>query len=149
MGDDFLLFFKFSVYVSFICFTWFTLQFSSVQMLSHVRRFATPWTAACQASLSTTNSRSLLKSISIESVMTSKHLIICHPLFPSSIVPNIRVFSSESVLHNKWAKYEVSVSASVLPMNIQDRFPLGWTAWISLQSKGLSRVFSNTTAQKH
>ena len=105
MGDDFLLFFKFSVYVSFICFTWFTLQFSSVQMLSHVRRFATPWTAACQASLSTTNSRSLLKSISIESVMTSKHLIICHPLFPSSIVPNIRVFSNESVLHIRWPKY--------------------------------------------
>ena len=74
-------------------------QLSSVQLLSHVRLFATPWTAACQASLSITNSRSLLKLMSIESVMSSNHLILCRPvLLPPSIFPNIRVFSNESVL---------------------------------------------------
>ena len=74
------------------------------------------------------------------------HLILCHPLLLlPSIFPSIRVFSKESLLHIRWPKY----SASVLPMNIQDWFPLGWTGWISLQSKELSRVFSNTTVQKH
>ena len=81
-------------------------QFSSVQLLSHVRLLATPGTAACQASLSITNSWSLLKLMSIESVMPSNHLILCHPLLLlSSIFPSIRVFSSESVLHIRWAKY--------------------------------------------
>ena len=125
-------------------------QFSSVQLLSHVRPFATPWTAAHQASLSITNPWSLLRLMSIESVMPSNHLILCHPLLlPPSIFPSIRVFYSESVLHIRWPKYWVSASASVLPINIQDWFPLGWTGWISLQSKGLSRVFSNTTVQQH
>ena len=74
----------------------------------------------------------------------------CHPLlFLLSIFPSIRVFSNESVLCIRWPKYWSSVSTSVLPMNIQDWFPLGWTDWISLKSKGLSRVFSNTTVQKH
>ena len=78
------------------------------------------------------------------------HLILCHPLLlPPSIFPSIRVFSNESLLHIRWPKYGASVSASVLPMNIQDWSPLGWTGCISLQSKGLSRVFSNTTVQKH
>ena len=107
-------------------------------------------TAARQASLSFTISWSLLKLLSIESVMPSDHLILCHPLLLlSSIFPNIRVFSDESVLHIRWPKYCASASASVLPMNSQGWFPLGLTGLISLQSKGLSRVFSNTTGQKH
>ena len=103
-----------------------------------------------QASLSSTNSWSLLKLMSIMSVTPSNHLILCRPLLLlPSIFPSIRVFSSESALHTKWPKCGVSSSSSVLPMNIQDWCLLGWTGWISLQSKGLSRVFSNTTAQKH
>ena len=82
------------------------IQFSSVRSLSHVQLFATPWTAACQASLSVTNSWSLLKLISIESVMPSNHLILCCPLLLlPSIFPSIEVFSSESVLHIRWPKY--------------------------------------------
>ena len=93
------------------------LQFSSVQSLSHVRLFVTPWTAAHQASLSITNSWSLLKLMSIESVMPSNHLILCHPLlFLSSILPSIRVFSNESVLHIRWPKYW-SFSFSISPSN--------------------------------
>ena len=122
--------------------------FSSVQSLSHIWFFVTPWTAAHQASLSITNSQSLLKLMSTESVMPSKHLIICCPLLLPSFFPSISVFSSVSSLHQV-AKVGVSTSASVLPMNIQDWFPLGWTVWISFQSKGLSRVFSNTTGQKY
>ena len=81
-------------------------QFSSVQSLSHVRLFATPWTAACQASLSITNSQSLLKLMSIEFVMPFNHLILCRPLLlPPSIFPSIRVFSNESVSHIRWPKY--------------------------------------------
>ena len=93
----------------------------------------------------------LLESIeSIESVMPSNHLILCCPLLLlPSIFPNIRVISNESVLGNRWPNIGASASASVLPMNIQDWFPLEWTGWISLQSKRLSRVFSNTTVQKH
>ena len=121
--------------------------FSSVQSLSRVRLFATPGIAACQASLSITNSRSLLRLISIESVMPSSHLILRRPLFlPLSIFPNIRVFSNESALCIRWPKYW-SFSFKISPT--QDWTPLGWTGWISLQSKGLSRGFSNTTAQKH
>ena len=123
-------------------------QLSSVQSVSDVKLFATPWTAGCKACLSTTNTRSLLKIMPIESVMASNHLILSHPLlFLPSIFPSIRVFSNELVLRIRWPKFWPS--ASVLPMNIQDWFPLGWTGWISLQSKGLSRVFSNTTVQKH
>ena len=111
---------------------------------------AMPWTAAYQASLSITNSQSLLKLMSIEWVMPSNHLILCHllPLLPS-IFPSISVFSSQSVLPTRWPKYCSSASTSVLPMDIQDQFPLGWTGWISLHPKGLSRVFSNTTVQKY
>ena len=124
--------------------------YSSVQSLSHIWLFATPWTAACQTSLSNTNSQSLLKLMSIESVMPSNHLILCCPLLVlTSIFPSIRIFSNESVLCIRWPGIGVSASASVLSMNIQDWFSLGWTSWISLQSKGLSRVFSNTTVQKH
>ena len=121
-------------------------QFSSVQSLSCVRLFTTTWTTAHQAFLSITNSRSLLKLMPMESMMLSNHLILCHPLLlPPSIFPSIRVLSNESALHNRWTIIGVSASISVLPMNIQDWFPLGWTGWISLKSKGLSRVFSNTT----
>ena len=90
---------------------------SSVQSLSHVRLFATPWTAACQASLSITNSWSILKLMSIESVMPSNHLILCHPLLLlPSIFPSIRVFSNESALHLRWPKYW-SFSFNISPSN--------------------------------
>ena len=103
-----------------------------------------------QVSLSFTISQSLLKFMSIESVMSSKHLILCHPLLLlPSIFPGIRVFSSESALHIRWPKYGASASALILPMNIQDWFPLGLTGLISLLSRGLSRVSSNTTIWKH
>ena len=121
---------------------------SAVQSLSHV--FVLPWTTACQASLSFTISRSWFKLMYLESVMPSNHLILCSPLLLLPLnFPSIRVFSNESALHIRWPKYWSFSLASVLPMNIQDWFPLGWTGWISLQSKGLSRVFSNTTVQKH
>ena len=121
---------------------------SSVQSLSRVQLFVTPWTAACQAFLSITNSCSLLKLMSIELVMPSNHLILCHPLLLLlSIFLSIRIFSNESVLCIDGQS--IGVSASVLPMNTQDWSPLGWTGWISLQSKGLLRVFSRTTVQKH
>ena len=110
----------------------------------------TPWTAAHQASLSITNSQSLLKLKSIDLMIPSSHLTLsCSLLLLPSIFASIRVFSNESILHIRWPKYWSFSFASVLPMNIRDWFPLGWTDWISLQSKGLSRVFSNTTVQKH
>ena len=88
--------------------------------------------------------------MSTESLMPSSHLILCRPLLLlPPIPPSIRVFSNESALLIRWPKIGVSASTSVLPMNTQDCSPLGWTGWISLQSKGLSRVFSNTTLQKH
>ena len=201
------------------------MQFSSVQSLSQVRLFAIPWTAACQASLSITNTQSPPKPMPIESVMPSNYHILCHPLLPS-IFPNIRVFFSNksalrisavqfshSVVSESSQSHEpqharppcplptpgvhpnpcplsqwrhptisssvapfssspqsfpasgsfqmsqlfasrgqsiwVSATTSVLPMHIQDWSPLGWTGWTSLQSKGLSRVFSNTTVQTH
>ena len=119
---------------------------SSVQLLSYVRLFVTPRTAACKASLFITNSRTPSKPISIESVMPSNHLILCRPLLLLPSVSQCQGLSNESVLCHGIG---VSGSASVLPMNIQDWFPLGCTGWISLQSQGLSRVFSNTTVQKH
>ena len=124
-------------------------SFSSVQSLGCVWS-ATPWTAAHQASLSITNSQGLLKLMFIESVIPSNHLILCHPLvLPFSIYPSIRVFSNESVLLIRWPNFGISASTLVLPGNTQDWSPLGWTGWISLQSKGLSKFFSNTTVQKH
>ena len=125
-------------------------QFSSVQLPDHVRLFATRCAAACQASLSITNSQSLLKFMSTESVIPSNHLILCHPLLLlPSIVPSIRVFSNESVLHTRWPKYWC-FSFSISPSNESSGLTSFRTdGWISLQSKGLSRVFSNTTVQKH
>ena len=123
--------------------------YAIVQFLSRVQLFMTPWTAARQASLSFTISWSLLKLMSIELVMPSNCLIRCPLLLLPSILPSIRVFSNESALHITWPSTGVSASTSVLPLNTQDWSPLGWTGWNSLQSKGLSRVFSNTTVQKH
>ena len=122
-----------------------------VQSLCHIQLFATPWTAAYQASLSITNSRSLLKLTSIELVTPSNHLILCHPLLP---LPSIFSPASESFPMSQFfaaggQSIRVSASTSVLPMNIQAWFPLGLIGLISLQSKALSRVFSNTTVQKH
>ena len=123
--------------------------FSSVQWLSRVRLFVTLWTAAHQAFLSITNSQSLLRLMSIESVMPSNHLILCPPLLlPPSILPSIRVFSNESVLHIRWPKYWSS-SFNISPSNEYSGLISFRIDWISLQSKGFSRVFSNTTVQKH
>ena len=125
-------------------------QFSSVQSLIRVWLFVTPWTAARQDSLSFTNCWSLLKLMSIESVMPSNDLILCCPLLLlPSIFPSIRVFSNESIIHIRWPSIRISASTSTLPINIQGWLPLGWTGWIFLESKGLSRVFCNTTVQKH
>ena len=124
--------------------------YSSVQSLSCVRLFATPWTAPCQASLSITNSQSPPKPMSIVLVMPSNHLILCRPLLLlTSNFPSIRVFSNESALCIRWPNYWGFSFTIVPPMNTQDWSPLGWTGWISLHPKGLSRVFSNTTVQKH
>ena len=123
---------------------------TSVQSLSHVWLFATPWTAARQASLSSTNSWSLLKLMSIESVMPSNHLTSgipfssCLQSFPAS-----GSFPMSQFFESGGQSIGASASPSVLPMNIQDWFPLGLTGLISFLSKGLSRVFSSTTVQKH
>ena len=112
-----------------------------VQSFSHVRLFATPRTVAWQASLSFTISRSLLKFISIESRMPANHFILCHTLSLQSVPMScLFVPGAQSI--------GASTSASVLPMNIQDWFPLGFIGLISLQSKGISRFF-NTTVRKH
>ena len=115
---------------------------SCIQSLSHVWLSTIPWTAACQASLPITNTQSLLKLMSVELVMPSNHLILCCPLLLlPSFFPSIRIFSSESVLHIRWPKcWSFSFSINLIK-NIQDWFPLGLTGWISLKSKGLSRVF--------
>ena len=127
-----------------------SVQFSSVQSLMHVRLFVTPWNVACKASLSITNSQSLLKLMYIKSVMPPNHLILCRPLLlPLQSFPASGSFQMSWFFAADGQSIGVSASASVLPMNIQDWFPLGLTRWISLQSKGFSRVFSNTIVQKH
>ena len=114
----------------------FNVHFSSVQLLSHVQLFVTPWTAACQASLSITNSRSLLKFMSIESVMPSNHLIICCPLLlPPSIFSSIRVFSNESALRIRWPK-GWSFSFSISPSNEYSgliSFRMDWLDLLAVQ----------------
>ena len=127
-----------------------SVQFSSVQLLSHVWLFATPWTTAHQAYLFITNSWSLLKLMSIELVMPSNHsssvvpFCFCLQSFPAS-----GSFPVSPFFISGGQSIRVSALASILPMNIQDWFPLGLTCLVSLQSKGLSRVVSNTTVQKH
>ena len=124
--------------------------FSSVQLLSHVSLFATPWTAARHTSLPITNFQSLLKLMSIDRW--------CHPTISSSVIPFSAClqsfqasgsFSVSQFFTSEGQRIGVSASTSVLPKNTQDWSPLGWTGWISVQSKGLSRVFCNTTVQKH
>ena len=126
------------------------ISISSVHSLSRVQLFVTPWTAACQASLSITNSRSLLNSYPLSRW--------CHPTISSSVVPFSSCpqsfpaswsFPMSQLFASGGQSIGVSASISVLPMNTQDWFPSEWTGWISLQSKGLSRVFSNTAVQKH
>ena len=140
-----LIFIAFRTVLSIILITY---GLSSVQLLSRVPLFAIPWTAARQASLSITNSQSLPKLMSIESVIPSKHLMLSSPSPPTfKFSP-----ASGSFLKSRLFKsggQSIGASASVLLMNIQDWFPLGLTGWISLQSKGVSRVFSNTMAQNH
>ena len=134
---DLILFHK-----EFSGFQWISQLVQSVQSLSHVQLFATPWITAHQASLSITNSQSLFKLMSIKSVMPSSHLILCRPLLLlTPIPPSIRVFSNESALRMRWPKYW-SFSFSISPSNEHPGL-------ISLQSKGLSSIFSNTTVQKH
>ena len=127
-----------------------SVQFCSVQLLSCVRLFATPWTTVCQASLSITNSQSLLKLMSIESVMPSNHLILFHPfLLPPSIFPSFRVFSKESVLHTIWPKYW-NFSFSISPSNEYSgliSFRMDWLNLLAVQ--GTLKISSNTTVQKH
>ena len=137
-----------------ICIILFTtsssVQFSSVQLLSCIQLFATPWTAAPQASLSITNSWNLLQLMSIESVIPSNHLILCHPLLLSpSIFPSTRVFSNESALHIRWPECW-SFSFNISPSNEHPgliSFRMDWLDHLAVQ--GTLRVFSNTTAQKH
>ena len=134
--------------------------FVVVQSLSHVHLFTTPWTAVCQASLSFTIPCSLLKLMSIESVMPSSHLILCCPLSFSVILchplllllqsfPASGSFPMSQLFESGDQSIGASASVPVLPMNIQDWFPLGLTGLISLQSKGLSKIVSKTTVQKH
>ena len=125
-------------------------QFSSVQLLSHVQLFATPWTAALQASLSITKFRSPPKPCPLSQG--------CHATISSSVIPFSSCpqsfpasgsFPMSQLFTSGGQSTGGSASTSVLPMNTQDWSPLAWTGWISFQSKGLSRVFSNTTVQKH
>ena len=112
-----------------------SVQLSSVQSLSRVRLFATPWIAACQASLSITNSRNSLKFTSIESMMPSSHLILCHPLLLPPIPPSIRVFSNESTLLMRWPKYW-SFSFSISPSNEHPgliSFRMDWLDLLAVQ----------------
>ena len=141
---------KIGYYFILIDFLFKTPQFSSVQSFSHVWLFATPWTSAQQASLFITKSQSLLKLMSIQLEMPSNISSSVIP-YPSGLqsFPESGSFQMNQVFASGGQSIGVSASASVFPMNIQDCFPLGWTGWISLQSKGLSRIFSNTTVQKH
>ena len=143
--------FPFSHLLLYICFL------SSVQSLSHVWLFATPWTAACQASLSITNSRSLLKLMSIELVMPSHSTIHpSHSTISSAVVPFSSHFQSfpasgslqmSQFFSSSGQSFGVSALASVLAINIQDWFPLGWTGWISLQSKTLKSLLQHHSSK--
>ena len=123
-----------------------SVKFSSVQSISYVWLFVTPWNTALQVSLSITNSWNSLRLTSIESVMPSSHLILCHPLFLLPLIPlSIRVFSNESTLRMRWPKYwsfSFSISSS---KEIPGLISFRMDCWISLQSKGLSSVFFNIT----
>ena len=123
-------------------------QISSIQWLGSVQLFVTQWTAACQASLSITNSWSLLKLMSIESVMPSNHLILCRPLFPPSIFPSIGVFSDESVLPIRWPK-DWSFSFSISPSNEHPgliSFRMDWLDLIAVQGTSPTPQFKNVNS---
>ena len=123
-----------------------SVHFSSVQSLSRVRLFATPWIASCQASLSITNSRSSLKPTSIKSVMPSSHLTLCHPLLPP-IPPSIRVFSNESTLHMRWPKYW-SFSFSIIPSKEIPGLISFRMDWLDLlESKGFSSLLQHHSSK--
>ena len=122
----------------------------AVQLLMHVWLLVIPWTAACQAPLSFTISQSLLKFMSTESMMPPNHLVLCCSLLLLPFIfPSLRFFRMSQLFASGGQSTGTSASASILLMNIQGWFPLGWTGLIFLQSKGLSRVFSSTTIQKH
>ena len=125
-------------------------RFRSVQSLSHIWLFVIPWIAACQASLTITDSRSSLRHMSIESVMPSSHFIICRPLLllPPTI-PGSESFPMSQLFAWGGQSTGASALASFLPNKFQGWSPSEWPGWISLQSKGLSRVFANNTVQKH
>ena len=140
------------IQLGWLFFTWgqerSSVQFSSVQSLSHVRLFATPWISACQASLSITNSQSTLRLTSIKSVMPSRHLILCHPLLLlPSIFPSFRVFSNESVLRIRWPKHW-SFSFSISPSNKYSgliSFRMDWLDLLAVQEilKSLLQYYSS------
>ena len=124
-------------------------QISSVQLLSQVQLLATPWTAARQASLSITNSQSILRFMSIEPVMPSNHFILCHPLLLLSIIPSIRVFSNESALHIRWPR-DWSFSFSISPSNEYSGLIFFRMDWLDLlAAQGTLKSLPNTTVQKH
>jgi len=106
-----------------------------VQSLNQVWLYAILWNVACQASLSFTTPQSLLRFMSIDSVMPSNHLILCYPLLLPLVFPSIKIFSSESSLHIRWPNIGATTSAPIPPMNIQGWFLLGLTGLISLESK--------------
>ena len=137
-------------HINFYFFLIINMRFNSVQF-SHsvVSDSATPWTAAHQASLSITNYQSPPKPMSIESVMPSNHLILCCPLLLPSVFPNSRVFSNKSALHMRWPKYW-SFSFNISPSNERPGLISFRRDWLDLLAvQGTSRVFSNTTVQKH
>ena len=137
--------------LTFISSTWKVMdQFSSVQSLSRVQLFTTPWTAAHQTSLSITNSWSLLKFMSIESVIPSNHLMLCHPLLlPPSIFPSIRIFSSESFICIRWPKYW-SFSFSISPSNEYSGLISSRKDWLDLRAvQGTLKSLLHTTVLKH
>ena len=138
-------------FILFSCEQMLSFLFSSVQLLGHVRLFATPWIAACQASLSITNSQSLPKLMSIELVIPSSHLILCHPLLLlPPIPPSIRVFSNESLLPTRWPKYW-SFSFSISPSNEHPgliSFRMDWWDLLAVQGtlKSLLQHHSSKTS---
>ena len=133
--------------------TWLQVSWWKVSIYFHIQfshfwLFKIPWLQHARLLCPSHSSHSLLKLMSIMSVMPSKHLILCQPLFLlPSIFPSIMVFSNKSALRIRWPNIGVSASASVLPVNTQDWSPLGWAGWISFLSRGLSRAFSNTNSK--
>ena len=145
-----IIFMSLTLYIKILWLWKWSVDAVVVQSPNHIQLFATPQSAACQASLSLTTSQNLPKFISIALMMPSSHLILWHPLLLlSSIFPSIRDFSSESAIQKDDQNIGALASASVFPMSIQGWFPLRLTGLISLLSKGLSGVLSSTVVQRH